>query len=148
MHPDDRDGRPLEVGDEWKGVHPGIPYKLKAGARDIASEEVVAQQLAARLRAVMEFDGGRGFHRLSVPLPGPAGGAGPLVGACVFGACVFEACVFDVFCCSLPPPRLRGRDAWPPTSAASRHVLLFFFPGFRGAYTWIFVQYVCHFPRA
>ena len=75
--PYDLDGSPLEVGDDWKGVHPGIPYKLKAGGKDIAYDEEVrtnvtrevrlsahagagpAQQLAARLRAVMGFEGGR-----------------------------------------------------------------------------------------
>jgi hypothetical protein len=28
-------GRPLDPGDAWTGPHPGIPYQLKAGQRDI-----------------------------------------------------------------------------------------------------------------
>lgn len=31
----DLDGQPLEPGDLWTGPHPGIPYRLKAGQRDI-----------------------------------------------------------------------------------------------------------------
>jgi len=30
------DGTPLQPGDTWEGPHPGIPYKLLAGAKDIA----------------------------------------------------------------------------------------------------------------
>jgi hypothetical protein len=31
----DLDGRPLDPGDIWTGPHPGIPYRLKAGGRDV-----------------------------------------------------------------------------------------------------------------
>jgi hypothetical protein len=31
----DLDGRPLEPGDLWTGPHPGIPYRLMAGQRDV-----------------------------------------------------------------------------------------------------------------
>ncbi|MFI5068010.1 MAG: hypothetical protein ACHP9Z_29085 [Streptosporangiales bacterium] len=31
----DHEGRPLEPGDLWTGPHPGIPYRLKAGQRDV-----------------------------------------------------------------------------------------------------------------
>jgi len=33
--PFDLQGNPLSVGDEWGGPHPGIPYVLAAGGRDI-----------------------------------------------------------------------------------------------------------------
>jgi hypothetical protein len=31
----DLEGNPLQPGDEWVGPHPGIPYVLKAGGKDI-----------------------------------------------------------------------------------------------------------------
>ncbi|WP_075164973.1 hypothetical protein [Chthonomonas calidirosea] len=34
----DLEGRRLEPGDEWEGPHPGIPYRLAAGGRDIYYE--------------------------------------------------------------------------------------------------------------
>lgn len=71
------EGEPLKVGDEWLGPRPGIPYKLAAGGRDLTYvrsprpnveltvrlSKVVgveaAERLAARLRSVKGFDGGR-----------------------------------------------------------------------------------------
>ncbi len=71
------DNQPLRPGELWGGPHPGIPYKLRAGGRDIyyelqvtptrirtisLSEHVgkeAAQQMAARIRAVKSDLGGR-----------------------------------------------------------------------------------------
>lgn len=71
------DGKKLRPGDTWQGVHPGIPYVLKAGAKDIYFESIPrpnvkrkellskyttpadAQAFAARIRSVKGFEGGR-----------------------------------------------------------------------------------------
>ena len=71
------DGRPLSPGDTWEGIHPGIPYVLKAGGKDISFKRPVrlnvtreellssyvgaanALDLAHRIRAVKGFEGGR-----------------------------------------------------------------------------------------
>lgn len=71
------DGQPLKTGDTWWGPHPGIPYKLRAGVRDIAYElriglnrirevrlsEIVGAEAAARtaqkIRLVRDEAGGR-----------------------------------------------------------------------------------------
>lgn len=73
----DADGRPLRPGDLWQGVHPGIPYVLKAGGKDIRFKRPVrpnvtreerlsdyvgaadAERLAHRIRTVKGFEGGR-----------------------------------------------------------------------------------------
>lgn len=72
-----RDNQPLKPGDLWEGPHPGIPYKLKAGGRDIYYELQVtptrirtvylsdvagkegAQRMAGKVRAVKSDLGGR-----------------------------------------------------------------------------------------
>lgn len=72
-----RDNRPLQPGGLWEGPHPGIPYKLKAGGRDIYYEFQVtptririvslsecvgkdaAFHMAARIRAIKSDLGGR-----------------------------------------------------------------------------------------
>ena len=71
------DGQALTPGDTWEGVHPGIPYVLKAGGKDISfkrpirpnvtreellskyTSPVEAAELAARIRSVKGFEGGR-----------------------------------------------------------------------------------------
>lgn len=71
------DGTPLNPGDPWEGPHQGIPYKLKAGARDISFEKEIrpnvtrefilssfvgedaAKKIAAKISAVIGFQGGR-----------------------------------------------------------------------------------------
>jgi hypothetical protein len=73
----DLDGRPVEPGDLWTGPHPGIPYQLKAGQRDIyykafprpnvekqmlLSSYIGAQAAAAvagRIQQVKGWQGGR-----------------------------------------------------------------------------------------
>ncbi len=75
--PYDLNGNPLHPGDAWKGPHAGIPFKLKAGGRDISYEKQIrpkvrkeftlssyvgdqaAQRVAAKIRAIVGFDGGR-----------------------------------------------------------------------------------------
>jgi len=70
-------GEPLQPGDTWEGAHPGIPYVLTAGARDIYFKRTVrpnvtrkellskyttpaaALTLATRIRAIRGFEGGR-----------------------------------------------------------------------------------------
>lgn len=71
------DGQKLQPGETWWGPHPGIPYKLRAGVRDIAYElqigpnrirevrlsEIVGADAAARtadkIRRVRDERGGR-----------------------------------------------------------------------------------------
>jgi hypothetical protein len=71
------DGVPLKPGDRWDGPHPGIPYKLMAGGRDIYFEVEVsstrirtvrlsefvgpeaAKEMASRVRAIRDERGGR-----------------------------------------------------------------------------------------
>lgn len=89
------DGRPLKPGDTWEGVHPGIPYVLKAGGKDISfkhqirpnvnREELLseyttpaaAMALAAQLRSMKGFEGGRFYvnerRHIFAPLNGEAG---------------------------------------------------------------------------
>jgi hypothetical protein len=86
----DLSGRPLRPGDIWVGPHPGIPYVLKAGGRDIVYEyesrpnvskiaylsklvgSDVAQAVARRIRDVKGFEGGRFYvnewRRLFAPV--------------------------------------------------------------------------------
>lgn len=70
-------GDPLKPGERWEGPHAGIPYKLKAGAKDISYDkelrpkvkqeiclsEIVgverANTLAAKIGSIIGFDGGR-----------------------------------------------------------------------------------------
>ncbi len=72
-----RDGQRLSPGDEWYGPHPGIPYKLRAGGKDISYEvrlsanrtreiclsDIVgregAAQMAGRIREYKGYLGGR-----------------------------------------------------------------------------------------
>ncbi|HUT59582.1 MAG TPA: hypothetical protein VNA25_17165 [Phycisphaerae bacterium] len=71
------DGLVLQPGDTWEGVHPGIPYVLKAGGKDISFKHPIrpnvtreeklsryagagpALNLAHRIRMVKGFEGGR-----------------------------------------------------------------------------------------
>ncbi len=71
------DGKRLKPGDAWQGVHPGIPYVLKAGAKDVYFErsprpnvkrkELLSKHttatdalaFAARVRSIKGFEGGR-----------------------------------------------------------------------------------------
>lgn len=71
------DGKALSPGDTWEGIHPGIPYVLKAGGKDISfkhpirrnvsREELLSRyvgaaealDLAHRIRTVKGFEGGR-----------------------------------------------------------------------------------------
>lgn len=73
----DLSGNPLQPGDTWTGPHPGIPYTLSAGADDIKHtiepqpnvvkelklSKVIgpdaARAVAARIRSVKEYSGGR-----------------------------------------------------------------------------------------
>lgn len=52
-----REGRPLQPGDVWEGIHPGIPYSLKAGGRDIFFKRFVRPDVIReeRLRAFPEI---------------------------------------------------------------------------------------------
>jgi hypothetical protein len=70
-------GQPLKRGDTWEGVHPGIPYVLKAGGNDISFKHTIrpnvtreellskhiapaeALKLAMRISSVKGFEGGR-----------------------------------------------------------------------------------------
>lgn len=85
----------LKPGDPWSGVHPGIPFKLKAGGKDIAFIRVVkknvtreellsehstvsqAKALAERIRAIKGFEGGRFYvnerRHIFAPLKGEGG---------------------------------------------------------------------------
>ncbi len=89
------DGRPLNPGDTWEGVHPGIPYTLKAGGKDISFKRILrpnvtreellstytspaeAAALAARIRSVKGFQGGRFYvnerRHIFAPLQGDEG---------------------------------------------------------------------------
>lgn len=71
------DGSPLRPGDPWEGPHQGIPYKLKAGGRDISFEKEIrpnvtrefvlssfvgldeARRVVTKVGAVIGFQGGR-----------------------------------------------------------------------------------------
>jgi hypothetical protein len=73
----DLTGKRLQPGDEWEGPHPGIPYILKAGGRDVyynarprrnvtrqitLSSAIGPERAAAFARAIREikgFEGGR-----------------------------------------------------------------------------------------
>ncbi len=90
------DGRPLKPGDTWEGVHPGIPYVLKAGGKDISfrhpvrpnvtREELLSRYvspaaaltLAARIRSVKGFEGGRFYVNERCHMFAPLGGEGGL----------------------------------------------------------------------
>jgi len=91
----DADGRSLQPGDTWTGIHPGIPYVLKAGGKDISFKHLIrpnvsreellsayvgvenALQLAHRIRAVKGFEGGRfyvnEYRHIFAPLSGEYG---------------------------------------------------------------------------
>lgn len=45
----DLDGRRLELGDEWEGPHPGIPYVLAAGGKDIYYDVEVRPKVTRRV---------------------------------------------------------------------------------------------------
>lgn len=71
------DGNSLRPGDPWEGPHQGVPYKLKAGGRDISFEKEIrpnvtkefvlssfvgtdeARRITAKVSAVIGFQGGR-----------------------------------------------------------------------------------------
>ncbi len=90
------DGTPLKSGDTWEGVHPGIPYVLKAGGKDISfkhpvrpnvtREELLSRHtspadalaLAARIRSVKGFEGGRFYVNERRHVFAPLGGEGGL----------------------------------------------------------------------
>jgi hypothetical protein len=73
----DLDGRPLKPGDTWIGPHPGIPYVLAAGGKDIkytrevrrrVSKEILLSEaigaekatlMAKNIRDVKGWEGGR-----------------------------------------------------------------------------------------
>lgn len=75
--PVDLEGKPLKPGDEWQGPHPGIPYKLRAGGKDISYERRLtanrtrevclsefvgteaAARMASKIRAQRDERGGR-----------------------------------------------------------------------------------------
>jgi len=75
--PVDLMGNPLSPGDEWAGPHPGIPYILAAGGRDVyyssqprpnvekkvtlakATGADAGVEVASQIRAVKGFSGGR-----------------------------------------------------------------------------------------
>jgi hypothetical protein len=52
--PVDRNGNPLRPGDPWEGPHPGIPYKLRAGGRDIAYEVRIGPDRVQEVRLSLE----------------------------------------------------------------------------------------------
>jgi hypothetical protein len=86
----DLQGQPLRPGDRWVGPHPGIPYVLTAGARDIyyeiaprpdvtrqvklsqSLERAALTRLCAMLREVKGYEGGRfyinEFRHLFAPI--------------------------------------------------------------------------------
>lgn len=88
-------GEPLKPGETWEGVHPGIPYVLKAGGKDISfkhpirpnvtREELLSKHttasgalaLATRIRTIKGFDGGRFYvnerRHMFAPLTGEDG---------------------------------------------------------------------------
>ncbi len=90
------DGQALKPGDTWEGVHPGIPYVLKAGGKDISfkhpirpnvmREELLstytmppaALALAVRIRSVKGFEGGRFYVNERRHIFAPLGGEGGL----------------------------------------------------------------------
>ena len=75
--PYDLDGNSLDPEDKWQGPHAGIPYILRAGARDIYYKKQIrpkvtkditlsgcvgeqkVQRVAAKIRNVLGFEGGR-----------------------------------------------------------------------------------------
>jgi len=46
----DLDGKPINPGDVWVGPHPGIPYVLKAGGKDICYKYWVRPQVEKEVR--------------------------------------------------------------------------------------------------
>lgn len=48
--PVDENGTPLKSGDPWTGPHPGIPYVLKAGGKDIYYRYMVRPGVAKEVR--------------------------------------------------------------------------------------------------
>ncbi len=73
--PLDKSRKPLKAGDEWDGLHPGIPYKLSAGGKDIyyrrsprknvtidikLSASVGAANAALMARRIRDFKGFQG----------------------------------------------------------------------------------------
>lgn len=99
----DLTGGPLGSGSRWEGPHAGIPYKLKAGGRDIyytrqvrarvKKDEMLsayvgperAQQLARKITAIKGFSGGRfyinEFRQLFTPMERETGWAHIYLGA-------------------------------------------------------------------
>lgn len=87
-------GRRLAAGDEWDGPHPGIPYRLAAGARDIyykirprlnVSEKIhlskfigkrTSVAVAATIATQKGHDGGRFYvnewRQIFAPINGPS----------------------------------------------------------------------------
>lgn len=52
--PVDKAGNALKPGDLWEGPHPGIPYKLRAGGRDIAYEIRIGPDRIREVRLSVE----------------------------------------------------------------------------------------------
>ena len=89
------DGESLQPGDSWEGPHPGIPYILKAGARDIYYEQEVrprvfkkphlsdyqskatVRELCQFIARIKGYEGGRfyinEFQQLFAPYEGERG---------------------------------------------------------------------------
>jgi hypothetical protein len=89
-------GKPLKPGDTWEGVHPGIPYVLKAGGKDISfkhplrpnvtREELLSKytsptealEFALRIRSIKGFEGGRFYVNERRHIFAPLGSEGGL----------------------------------------------------------------------
>ena len=52
--PVDKEGAPLKPGDLWEGPHPGIPYKLRAGGKDIAYQVRIGADRFREVRLSLE----------------------------------------------------------------------------------------------
>lgn len=91
----DLQGNPLRPGDTWVGPHPGIPYVLKAGARDISykteprervtkelwlsdfRDQATVRKVCQQLARIKGISGGRfyinEFQQLFAPVNGSEG---------------------------------------------------------------------------
>ena len=54
----DLQGRPIEVGSLWSGPHPGIPYVLEPGMRDIRYDSNPRPQVTKRVRLSAQVGAG------------------------------------------------------------------------------------------
>jgi hypothetical protein len=73
--PVDEQGDPLRPGDRWVGPHPGIPYKLKAGAKDVSYECPIRRGVTREVK-LSDFIGAAQARRVAQELGKYKGYAG------------------------------------------------------------------------